>query len=155
MLEYFKREEVMNRRINREKGVITVYEDLILNRDADELISDNFNDDSDALISEVFRDREIPENDEEDDNEDTYILSAVRQALDNRERYAGYIGRVLEGWTYERLGEMEKAILLMGCAEFDLKQIQAAVIIDEYVSLAKKYCDADSYKLINGVLDRI
>ncbi|MBO7702912.1 MAG: transcription antitermination factor NusB, partial [Solobacterium sp.] len=27
--------------------------------------------------------------------------------------------------------------------------------IDEYVRLAKKYCDSDSYKLINGVLDKI
>jgi N utilization substance protein B len=62
---------------------------------------------------------------------------------------------VLEGWSFDRLGCIEQAILLNGCAEFDLKQVEAAVIIDEYVRLAKKYCDSDSYRLINGVLDRI
>ena len=45
--------------------------------------------------------------------------------------------------------------MLMGCAEFDMKQLEMNVIIDEYVRLAKKYCEPDSYKLINGVLDRI
>ncbi len=145
----------MNRRINREKGVITVYEDLILDRDTNELIADNFSEDSEALIAEVFKDRDIQEADDSENTDDEYIFSVIRQALDNKERYSGYIDQVLEGWTYDRLGEVEKALLLMGCAEFDLKQIQAAVIIDEYVSLAKKYCDSDSYKLINGVLDRI
>ena len=37
----------------------------------------------------------------------------------------------------------------------DLKQESMQVIIDEYVRLAKDFCDKDSYKLINGVLDKI
>ena len=36
-----------------------------------------------------------------------------------------------------------------------MKQTQAAVIIDEYVELAKKFCDEDAYRLINRVLDII
>ena len=45
--------------------------------------------------------------------------------------------------------------LLNGCAEFDLKTIEAPVIIDESVEMAKKFCDEDTYKLINSVLDII
>ena len=40
-------------------------------------------------------------------------------------------------------------------AEFDLKEVEAAVIINESVELAKKFCDEDTYKLINRILDVI
>ena len=123
----------MTRHINREKACIAIYQNLILPRPVEELIEDNFG----------------------DEEKDSYILDVLKTAIENTDRYRGYIDEVLEGWSFERLGDIEKAILLCGCAEFDLKQIQAAVIIDEYVRLAKKYCEADSYKLINGVLDRI
>ena len=122
----------MKRHESREKGMITVYQYLLFRRDLDELIDDNF-----------------------EDKEDEYILQAVRTAALNEERYIGYLNRVLEGWTFDRLGVIEQAIMLMGCVEFDMKQLEMNVIIDEYVRLAKKYCEPDSYKLINGVLDRI
>ena len=125
----------MNRHENREKAMITVYQNLIVPRDPDELIQDNF---PEGALSE-----------------DPYISDVIHTAIANTDRYHGYIDRVLEGWTFDRLGYLEQAILLCGCAEFDLKQIEAAVIIDEYVRLAKKYCDPDSFKLINGVLDRL
>ncbi|HAE16101.1 MAG: transcription antitermination factor NusB [Solobacterium sp.] len=122
----------MKRHESREKGMITVYQYLLFRRDLEELIDDNF-----------------------ENKEDEYILQAVRTAALNEERYIGYLNRVLEGWTFDRLGVIEQAIMLMGCAEFDMKQLEMNVIIDEYVRLAKKYCEPDSYKLINGVLDRI
>ncbi|HAE16930.1 MAG TPA: transcription antitermination factor NusB [Erysipelotrichaceae bacterium] len=125
----------MKRHENREKAVICIYQYLMMERDIDELIADNFT--------------------EEEQADDPYMIQVVHTAKDNIERYAGYIDQVLDGWTYERLGYIEKAIILCGCSEFDQKQIEAAVIIDEYVRLAKKFCDSDSYKLINGVLDRI
>ena len=122
----------MKRHESREKGMITVYQYLLFRRDLEELIDANF-----------------------ENKEDEYILQAVRTAALNEERYIGYLNRVLEGWTFDRLGVIEQAIMLMGCAEFDMKQLEMNVIIDEYVRLAKKYCEPDSYKLINGVLDRI
>ncbi len=122
----------MKRHESREKGMITIYQYLLFRRDLDELIDDNF-----------------------EDKEDEYILQAVRTAVLNEERYIGYLNNVLEGWTFDRLGAIEQAIMLMGCAEFDMKKLEMNVIIDEYVRLAKKYCEPDSYKLINGVLDRI
>lgn len=44
---------------------------------------------------------------------------------------------------------------MMACQEILVNQTPKAVVIDEAVGLAKKYCDDDSYKLINGVLDRL
>ena len=124
----------MTRHSNREKALIATYQNQMLPRPIEELIRDNFSD---------------------EEEKDQYMIDVVHQAIENTDRYHGYIDEVLEGWTFDRLGYIEQALLLNGCAEFDLKQEYAAVIIDEYVRLAKKYCDGDSYKLINGVLDKI
>lgn len=116
--------------------MITVYQYLLFNRDIDELLENTF----EEPVKEI----------------DPYFVKVVHTSIENAERYAQYIDKVLvEGWHYDRLGKIEQAILLNGCAEFDLKETEAAVIIDESVELAKQYCDADAYKLINSVLDVI
>jgi N utilization substance protein B len=125
----------MKRHEEREKAMITVYQYLLVNRDIDELIETEFG----KPAAQV----------------DPYFVSVIHTAIKNADRYHSYIDQVLKGWTYDRLGTIEKAILLNGCAEFDLKQTEAPVIINESVDLAKKYCDEDSYKLINSVLDVI
>lgn len=124
----------MTRHTNREKAMFVTYQNQMQNRPVEELIRDNFT---------------------EEEQTDEYIINVVRQAIENTDRYHSYIDEVLDGWTFDRLGYIEQAILLNGCAEFDLKQESIQVIIDEYVRLAKDYCDKDSYKLINGVLDKI
>ncbi len=125
----------MNRTLNREHAMTAVYQNLILSRDDEELLQDNFS--------------------EEERADDPYMVQVVKQAIRHTNRYHGYIDRVLDDWSFERLGYVEQSILLCGCAEFDLKQVEAPVIVNEYVNLAKKFCEPDSYKLINGVLDRI
>ncbi len=126
----------MNRHELREKAMITVYQYLLAERDVDELIENNF----EAPVAEI----------------EPYFVEIVQTSVANQKRYAEYIDKVLvDGWHYDRLGLIEQSILLNGCAEFDLKKTEAAVIIDESVQLAKKYCDADTYKLINSVLDVI
>jgi N utilization substance protein B len=125
----------MNRHELREKAMITVYQYLLVERNIDELIEDTF---------------AMPKNEI-----DPYFIEIIHQSIENEERYHAYIDNVLKDWEFDRLGRIEQAILLNGCAEFDLKETEAAVIIDESVQLAKKYCDADTYKLINSVLDVI
>ena len=124
----------MTRHSNREKAMIVIYQNQVMKRPVDELIHNTFT---------------------EEEESDEYMMTVIRQASENTDRYHKYIDEVLEGWTFDRLGYIEQALLLNGCAEFDLKQESMQVIIDEYVRLAKKFCDGDSYKLINGVLDKI
>ncbi len=127
---------MMNRSELREKAMITVYQYILVKRDSKELLEDAFG----TPVSEI----------------PPYFVKIVHNAIDNEERYKGYINEVIKkGWTFDRLGAIEKAILLNGCAEFDLKETEAAVIIDESVKLAKKYCDEDTYKLVNRILDVI
>lgn len=126
----------MNRHDQRENAMITVYQYLIVQRDIH------------ALINDVFK---------VDESEiDPYFIDVIKTSIANEDRYRKYIDSVLKkGWSYERLGLIEKAILLNGCAEFDLKKTESAVIIDQSVQLAKRYCDSDTYKLVNSVLDVI
>ena len=127
---------MMNRSELREKAMITVYQYLLVKRDTKQLIEDSFE----------MEQKDIPE----------YFVKVIHTAIDNEEKYKGYINEVIKkGWSYDRLGAIEKAILINGCAEFDLKEVEAAVIINESVELAKKYCDEDTYKLINRILDVI
>ncbi len=126
----------MNRSELREKAMIAVYQYILVSRDTKELIEDAF----ETSIEDI----------------PAYFVNVVRTAVQNQQRYKEYINQVIKkGWTYDRLGAIEKAILINGCAEFDLKEVEAAVIINESVELAKKYCDEDTYKLINRILDVI
>lgn len=125
-------EKVMNRHENRKQAMILIYQNLIFPRELEELLEED-----DAL------------------REDEYMLDVIRHVYTEKDRYISYLSKVLDDWKFERLGYIEQAILLAGCAEFDLKQVEMPVIIDEYVRLAKEFCDTDSYKLINGVLDRV
>jgi N utilization substance protein B len=125
----------MNRHEQREKAMITVYQYLLAKRDIHELMEDTYG----CRVDEI----------------DPYFVKVIETATANEERYASYINEVLKGWKYDRLGMIERAILLDGCAEFDLKENTENVIIDESVQMAKKYCEPDAYKLINRVLDII
>ena len=115
--------------------MITVYDYLLAARDIDELIED------------VFECKK--------EDVDSYFIDVIYDAINNQATYASYVNDVLKNWKFDRLGLIEQAILLNGCAEFHQKKISAAVIIDESVELAKKYCDNDAYKLVNRVLDII
>ena len=125
----------MNRHEERKNAMITVYQYLLTERDLDELIENTFG--------------------REEKDIDKYFLNVIHTAINNKERFASYINEVLKDWTFDRLGMIEKAILLNGCAEFELKEMSAAIIIDESVELAKEFCDEDAYKLVNRVLDII
>lgn len=86
---------------------------------------------------------------------DPYILDCVIECLENQKDYVNSINKHLKNWEFDRLGYIEQAILLLATHEIDAKKADKAVVINEAVELAKKYCDDDSYKFINGVLDNL
>ena len=56
----------------------------------------------------------------------------------------------------DALTPVEKAILLLGCYELtECSEVPHKVAINEAVELAKEYGATDSYKYINGVLDKL
>ncbi|MGL5268538.1 MAG: transcription antitermination factor NusB [Spiroplasma sp.] len=59
------------------------------------------------------------------------------------------------GWTFKNLKPTEKAILLLATYEILYTSTEKSIIINEAIILAKQYCDNNTYKYINGVLDKV
>ena len=57
-------------------------------------------------------------------------------------------------WNFERLNLVDQAILITAYVQIKTKSVEKQIVINEAVELAKEYCDDDSYKYINGVLDK-
>lgn len=63
------------------------------------------------------------------------------------------IGKTSKGWTIDRIGKVELAILRLAVYEIDYDDdVPASVAINEAVELAKKFGQKDSYSFVNGVL---
>ncbi len=63
---------------------------------------------------------------------------------------------LVEGWTLDRLEVVLRAILRAGIWELLVRtDIDAPVIINEYVNIAKDFFSGSEPKLVNGMLDRL
>ncbi len=124
----------MNRHEQRLKLMIAIYQYLLLHKDINEVAEDIKSDNE--VINEYFYD----------------VLATI---YDHEEELIEKIDVCLNDWDYDRLGYIEQAILLLGSVEIIKMKYDKAIVIDEAVELAKEYCDDETYKLINGVLDKL
>lgn len=61
-----------------------------------------------------------------------------------------------EEWSLSRIDSILRAILRAGLWELiNRKDVPVAVIVNEYVDIAKAFFESDEPKLVNAVLDRI
>lgn len=118
----------------RETAMTSIYQSFLLNKDIKSCVFDN-----------------------SDSNEvDPFLYTITIDAMKYKSHYVEKINQALrDDWTFERLGYVEKAILLMAACELDLETAPRAIVIDEAITLTKKYCDEETYKLINGILDKL
>ena len=124
---------MLNRHESREKIVFALYQHLLLSKDINECFCDNF----------------------EETDLDEFITNIQKDLIINKDNYIYEIGQHLVKWTFDRLNIVEQAILLEATSEIKQNLNDSAVVIDEAIILTKKYCDEESYKYINGVLDNI
>ena len=61
----------------------------------------------------------------------------------------------LEGWTIDRLGNTDSAILRMGIYELNYTETPDIVCINEAVELAKVYSSDGAPSFVNGVLAKL
>ncbi len=125
----------MNRTQIRELGIICVYQSLLLNKDIYEVINNHVED--------------------EKVKGDLFFLNITTNLFEHFEYLKNIVSEKLDNWEFERLGFIEQAILLVATVELLSKDADKAVIINEAVEYTKKYADADSFRLVNGVLDKI
>ena len=82
------------------------------------------------------------------------ILAGV---VENQKAVDPLIGQSLtEDWPLSRLDSTLRAILRAGVFELTRREdVPVAVIVSEYVDIAKAFYEEDEPKLVNAVLDRV
>lgn len=58
-------------------------------------------------------------------------------------------------WTADRLGAVERNVLRVALEELGAGEVPREVVLDEAVTIAKRYASDDAGKLVNGILGRI
>jgi N utilization substance protein B len=60
-----------------------------------------------------------------------------------------------DDWPADRLGAVERNILRVALEELDAGDVPNEVVLDEAITLAKRYASDDAGRLVNGILGRI
>jgi len=132
--------EKTRRQIAREKATIGIYQHLLVESSLED-------------IKIFLKEDETLSNSEESMNFSIWLIETV---LKNQKSYQLLLEKFLKkGWTFERLGIMERAILLIATCEMLESDLPKNIVINEAILNTKKFCDEDSYKFINGVLSKI
>lgn len=125
----------MKRHETRELAMTCLYQSFLLNKDIRQVVFDNS---------------------EEPNKISPFLYTLTIDAVANINKYKKLINEHLnDEWTFDRLGYVEQAILVIAVCELDFETAPRQIVIDEAVTLARKYCDEDAYKLINGVVDHL
>jgi len=118
----------------------------------------------------LYFDAPFPFEDKEDDVK-PQMLSSLKESLNEEDRRRivaryvdiidkledidGRISKVSKGWTIDRIGKVELAILRLAVYEIVYDEnIPTSVAINEAVELSKKFGSQDSYSFVNGILAR-
>jgi N utilization substance protein B len=91
----------------------------------------------------------------ESEGDPELFKTLVEKAVDRQVTLDRSIARHLsKGWRLERLDAVARAILRAGAAELEQRaDIPVAVVIDEYVEIAKAFFDGPEPGFVNATLD--
>ncbi len=85
-----------------------------------------------------------------------YMAHKIDAILSSLKEIDEVILSICKGWRLERLGKTELAILRLAVYEIkEDKDIPTGVAINEAVELAKKYCNENAPRFVNGVLAKL
>jgi len=86
---------------------------------------------------------------------DEYTLRLAETVAGRAEELDARITAASDDWTADRLGAVERNVLRVAVEELDEAEIPLEVVLDEAVTLAKRYASDDAGRLVNGILGRI
>ena len=90
---------------------------------------------------------------DENGDMDEYAARIVKGVASARPRIDGLLEAHLSEWSLERLGILERSILRVATYELlEERDVPVAVVVDEAVNLAKRFCSMEAGALINGIL---
>ncbi len=85
-----------------------------------------------------------------------YAREIVDGVSDHQEEIDELISSYSQGWTIDRMPNVDRAVLRLASWELlHNPEVPAAVAMDEAIELAKEYSTEDSARFVNGVLGKI
>lgn len=81
-----------------------------------------------------------------------FFIDYIKNCKANEDKIVEKIKEKLNGWTFERLGVVERTLLKMSFYEIYIKDVGHEIVINETVELAKLYGDLKTKEFINGIL---
>ena len=149
----------MSRKLAREIAFKIVFSNNFQFEDADINNLENTEETRKAqLLENIIGDRNSEEdtknvNDDISAEDKKYITEVTEGVAEKIEELDEKIKPYLKGWTMDRIGKTDLAILRLAVYEFFYRDdIPYKVSINEAVELAKSFCDDSSPSFINGVL---
>ncbi|HEY2041649.1 MAG TPA: transcription antitermination factor NusB [Jatrophihabitans sp.] len=84
-----------------------------------------------------------------------YTVQLVEGVWSHRAEIDQMLSDYSEGWTVDRMPDVDRAVLRVGLFELLWSDVPDAVAIDEAVELAKTLSTDESPKFVNGILGRV
>ncbi|GAB1468441.1 transcription antitermination factor NusB [Candidatus Cloacimonadota bacterium] len=79
----------------------------------------------------------------------------VKNTIINIEDVEAEIDKHTDNWSLENIAHLDRSILFVAVYELLLTDTPAAVVINEAIEIAKRFCGEPTAKFINGILDSI
>lgn len=78
------------------------------------------------------------------------------EGVENQTRYEGVVAAQLKGsWTLDRIGLVERSILIAALAELDAcPKTPTKVIMNEFINIAGAFLADDEMRFVNAILDK-
>ncbi|WP_100404753.1 transcription antitermination factor NusB [Bacillus solitudinis] len=92
---------------------------------------------------------------DDEDEASEFLHKLVEGTVEHKEELDRVISANLQGWTIERMGHVDRAIVRMALYEMKfIEDIPANVTFNEAIELAKAFGGEESGRFINGVLSK-
>ncbi len=126
----------MNRRVARLRAVQTLYQIDLIDSGVEEAIA--------SVIDE-----------EEGEHPSAFMLELIHGTIEHLPIIDPVIAESLQGWSLERMGHVDRAIVRMTLYEMNyIDDIPTNVSFNEGIELAKAFGGEESSRFVNGVLSR-
>ena len=88
-------------------------------------------------------------------DDDEYTRELTRAVTKHAAELDARITAASDDWTADRLGAVERNVLRVALEELDEGEVPLEVVLDEAVTLAKRYASEDAARLVNGILGKL
>jgi transcription antitermination protein NusB len=86
---------------------------------------------------------------------DSYARELAEGVIERVDRLDRRLTEVSVGWPADRLGALERNVLRVATLELERGEVPMEVVLDEAVTLAKRFGSEEAGRLVNGILGRI